>query len=291
MYWNIGASFEVHTDFSVGLTASLATLDIQASSQGALFDPLEQILDPTNPRLPTSPDVDFFRNAIDDSDSDLAYTIGLHWHPDSVWLKTAKAGVSPLQFGAVLRKGAKFTFQEDRLKNGVLVSRTPVTLKVPDRYGIGVSYKPGKWLFTLDYERVEYSDLLEGFEGGVNLLTNEDLTEKVLSTGAERNPQYDVEDANIFRFGVERVFSLPRGSFSLRAGYFNSPDNKIAMTSFSSNDTENDVYLGAFGGGEDEDHFTAGFSYATARRHGLDFGADIYDGGTQFVMSYSFRLN
>jgi len=286
IYWNAGGSLQVHNDFSVGLTLSLATLEIQADSQGVLTDPLEQVLPPTNPRLPPTLNADIFRNIIDDTDSDLAYTIGLHWHPDSVFY----GGISPWQFGAVLRKGAKFSFQEDRFRDAILEERAPVTLKVPDRYGVGVSYKPlsSPWVFTMDYERVEYSDLLEGFESGVNLLTNEDVTENILNPNETRDPEYDVDDADIFRFGVERLFSVGGGALTLRGGYFNSPDNKIAMTSFSTDARENSVYLDAFSGGEDENHYTAGVSYG--KKHSVvDIGADFSSDSQQIVVSYIYR--
>jgi len=285
VYWNAGASLQVHRDFSVGLTLSLATLDIQADSLGAFTDPQFQILDPTNPRLPGSEDTDFFRSVINDTDSDLVYTIGLHWHPDSVFA----TGISPWQFGAVMRKGAEFSFAQERFKNGVLNATAPVSLNVPDRYGVGASYKPGdNWVFTMDYERIEYSDLLEGFEVGVNPLTDEDVTDVILGSTFARDPQYDVEDADVFRIGAERIFGLRNGVFTVRAGYFRAPDNKIAMTSFSEDPTENSVYLDAFSGGEDENHFTGGATYGFGH-HTIDIGADFFSGGKQLVVSYIFR--
>ena len=72
VYWNAGASLEVHPDFSMGVTVSYATLDLRSESVTRIEDPLELFLDPGHPRLPAQPTADVLRTAVDETDEVIA---------------------------------------------------------------------------------------------------------------------------------------------------------------------------------------------------------------------------
>jgi long-subunit fatty acid transport protein len=289
VHWNASVAFEIHEDFSVGLTLSYAELDLDMSSQTRVTDPQELLLDPAHPRLSGQPDSDVIASEINDTDTDLAYSIGIHWQPDSVFAGRP----SPWRLGAVLHKGASFATEESITLNGLPERDLTNELVVPDRWVIGASYRtPQHWLFALDIEHVEYSDLLEGFQEGINFLTSERLAE-AFSGGRPGGVRYNVDDGTIFRAGAEYVHSFgSSGGRRLRvqAGYFRTPDDRIRMTNFDSGSREiNEVYLDSFPGADDENHFTAGVGFDWGN-YAVQIAAEDSDLGTQIVGSFSFDL-
>jgi long-subunit fatty acid transport protein len=289
IYWNASASFEVHKDFSVGVTLTYAELDMEATSLTRVLDPEGLLLDPSRPRLSGQPDADLFSSRISDSDTDFAYSIGVHWHPDSVFA----GGTSPWQLGAVLHKGAHFSFAEIITLNEIPETTLTNEFIVPDRWVIGASYRtPQHWLFAVDVERVEYSDLLEGFRSGVNFLTGERLAE-AFSGGDVDRVRYDVDDGRIFRAGAEYVRTLggnKNNRLRFQAGYFRTPDDRIRMTRFDSGDPEiNRVFLDAFPGNDEQDHFTAGIGFSWGD-YAVQLAGSTSDQETQVVGSFSFEL-
>jgi hypothetical protein len=139
---------------------------------------------------------------------------------------------------------------------------------------------------------VNYSDLLEGFEPGVNFFTNPAVPADFLQLELDEEIEYTVDDATVIRTGVEKGFRGRGGwVYYLRGGYFNLPDSRIRMTSFPSTDPAIDaVFLEAFRGGEDEDHFTAGFEIRTPLDLRLDIAADFADSRDEIVGSMIYRF-
>jgi hypothetical protein len=288
VYWSAGASVEVHEDFSLGYTVTYATLDLEADTTTRVIDPLELFLDPGHPRLPAQPTADVLRTRIDDTDSGFAYSIGIHWHPDTVFA----GGASPWTMGAVFRKGASFDVSEASLLNEVPDQAFANKIVVPDRYTVGLGYRlRDRWLFVADVERIEYSDMLEGFRTGVNYLTSGRVADGAFGTNPDASIRFDADDGTLPRAGVEYAF-VPSDRrdwrVALRAGYFRTPDGRIRMVEFNSDDPDvNAVYLEAFGDGDDENHATLGAGL-TWGRSAFDVAADISDEGTEIVGSYIF---
>jgi hypothetical protein len=287
--YDVAMGVELHRDFSAGLTLSYATLDVEAKSATQVLDPQGVIVNPGNPRLPSQPDADVYETFADDSDADVTYTLGLHWHPDSVFA----TGVSPWKVGAVYRRGARFSVEQSASLNGQQVLETANRIVVPDRFGLGVSYSfLERWLVVAEYERVEYSDQLDDFEPGVNYLTSAGVAGGLLGISAPDDIEFEVDDGDILRAGLEYV--LPVGEagsrLALRGGWYHTPDSRIRMTGFESGDPDvNDTYLDAFPGGEADDHFTAGVGYMFGRSV-FSLGAETSDGGTQVVGSYTLAI-
>jgi long-subunit fatty acid transport protein len=288
--WDLSAAVELHQDFSAGVTLSVASLDLEAQSLTTVHDPKAVLNDPGNPRLPSNPDDEVYSTRANDSDTDVTWTVGLHWHPDSIFA----SGNSPWRFGAVYRRGAKFSVEEATLLNGVEQRRFENTIAVPDRFSVGMSYAfLERWLVTAEVERVEYSDQLEGFEAGVNYLTSPQVAGGLLGISASDDTEFEVDDGTIVRTGVEYV--VPVGAaghrLALRAGYYRTPDSRIRMTKFGSADGDvNETYLETFPGGEADDHFTAGVGF-TFGRSVFSIAGDTSDNGTQFVGSFMLAFD
>ena len=293
--YNIGFSISVHRDFSLGFTANLAEFDMRSTVNGNTEDPLG-VLFSVHPRIDTGSGLSDIQTltTIDDTDSDLGYTIGLHWHPDSVF----PSGISPLRFGLVYRKGAELAVdervQELNAATGMFedIRLFDNVLKVPDRWGVGGSYHGNRWLVSADLERIQYSDLLEGFVTGVNFFTS-DAFPPTLLPGVD-NLRFDVDDATVFRAGAEYAF-VTRGQwqYAIRGGYFNQPDNKIALQSIDNALIDPDIeeiFLDLFREGEDVDHFTAGVTLGTPQGLQLQFAGDFSDEGDVFVGSVIYQF-
>ncbi len=263
VYWNASAAYQIHQDFSVGATLAYATLDFQATSSTQVIDPLELYLDPSHPRLPAQPTADIYDTEVDGSDSAFTYSLGFQWHPVSPF----REGKSSWRFGAVFRKGARFAAPETTRLNGLPDQSFDNDFIVPDRYAVGGSYAWGqRWLLAAQLERIEYSDLLEGYRSGVNFFTSGRVVDGSFTTDPNRSVQYTVDDGTFFRGGAEYLVPLGgqhQRDLAVRVGYYRAPDNRIRMTEFNSTDPEvNAMYLAAFPAGGDASHVTAGVGYA-----------------------------
>jgi long-subunit fatty acid transport protein len=290
VYWSASAAFQPHEDFSIGLTVSYATLDVKANSSTQVIDPLQLFVDPTHPRLPSQPSADIYQSGIDGTDSAFAYSIGVQWQPVSPF----EGGGAPWRFGAVYKKGVQFGVTETTLLNGLPDRSLQNDFVVPDRYSLGASYTLGKrWLFALELERIEYSDQLKGFVGGVNFFTSGRVADGAYTVDPAQSVKFDVDDGILVRAGAEYLVDLgkPGRDLAVRAGYYHSPDNRIRMTQFNSTDPKiNAMYVNAFPGGESADHLTAGLGYTMgSSSFHLAIDASSHD-GTQVVASYTLSV-
>ncbi len=289
VYWNGTVSWDLHPDFTVGLTLTDATLSLKSDTTTTADDPLQLYLSPTHPRLPGQPNTILYETHMDGTDSDLVYTLGLHWHPGSAFA----SGVSPWQFGAVYQKGARFSVEETTSLNQLPSSTFENQVNVPDRYAVGGSYRYGKqWLFALDLERVRYSQLADGFQTGVNFLTSPTVTGS-FGIDPKKSVQFESSDGTLVRAGVEYLFPLQGNAerhLAFRGGFFRSPDDQVRMTEFNSQDPKvNAMYLDAFPGGKSTDHFTAGVGFTWAQAS-LEVAAETSDLGSQYRVGYILNL-
>jgi len=298
--YNLGFSISLTQDFSLGVTGTLAQLDVQSSLNNVTSDPLG-VLTSIHPRVDVGGVLPVIQThtAIDGSDSDFAYTVGLHWHPDRAFPN--RGYYSPIRFGFVYRKGAELSVDETIAEldpeTGEPYPETLDTflnvLKVPDRFGVGFSYEIGRhWLVALDLERIQYSDLLKGFRPGVNFFTNPGLFPNV-SFDPNTDLVFDVDDATVAHAGVEYSFaSRGRWVHGIRVGYFNAPDNRIRLTAADTgDDTVDTILLDLFRAGEDVNHYTVGFSLDTPVGFQIQVAGNFADGGdNEYVASAIWRF-
>ena len=298
VYWNAGLQFELTRHFSLGITATYATLDMQSGVRTTFADP-RSILDPINPRRDADGDgvLDPIvrMTSIDGTDSAFAYSVGLLWSPDFLF----PSQISPIRLGVVYRKGARLSVSESYVEEaapGVFTDvRAPFdnVIRVPDRYGVGLGYFLGRWTLAVDLERIKYSDLLEGFTTGINAFTSDVVPDSAVSRDPTRSIRFEVDDATILRVGAEYSLLTQGGwQHQFRAGFYSAPDNRLRMTEFdSSNPDVSTAYLDAFRGSETENHFTVGYSVALpAQRYQLQFAGDFGERGTELVVSSIIRL-
>ncbi len=159
--------------------------------------------------------------------------------------------------------------------------------KVPDVYGFGISYKFFKRLtLSLDYVRVEYSDLMEDFEISVNGDT-------------ETPDDYEIEDADEFHAGVEYAFSVKNIPIIVRAGYWFNPDHGVKFKgqdeAFQAGDKtkEDDSFQASriiYSGGEDEHNYTLGLGTEIGRL-GINAAGNISDSYDAFSLTFVYRFD
>lgn len=305
VHYNVSVSYSFLDDFSLGVTATLATLDMTSEVLNVAEDP-RGVLGSVNPRVDIGGGVLSplqTRTSIDDSDSAFTYSIGLHWHPDKVF----PTGISPIKFGLVYRKGAELEVEETKTEldaatgQFVVDSTTPPfgnTLREPDRFGLGISYDLGQhWTFALDGERIQYSDLLENYRSGINFFTSANIADSFPDVTFS-DLKFDVDDATVVHAGAE-FFARSQGGwgFAVRAGYFNAPDNRIRLEQVTSTNADPVVkarieaaFRDVFRGGEDDNHVTAGLSLNTPGGFQLQIAGDFSDAGNEFLASTIFRF-
>ncbi len=305
IHYNAAFSISLTDHFSLGVTATMAQLDVQSEVLGRASDPLG-FLSSINPRIDTGGGLSDIQQLtqIDDSDQAFGWAIGLHWHPDRAFPN--RDYLSPIRFGVVYRKGAKLGVEETKSEldpmtgNFVVDERFQNTLKVPDRFGVGMSYEAGEnWLFALDGERILYSDLLEDFRAGENFFTSGIIPSTLLPIDPD-TLVFDVDDATVVHAGIEYSF-ISRGSWNhaIRVGYYNAPDNRIRLEgidleSVNPGDPQNAqleaIYRDLFRGGDDENHYTVGFSINTPAGLNLQFAGDWTEENTDYVASAIWRF-
>ncbi len=132
---------------------------------------------------------------------------------------------------------------------------------LPDVFGLGAAYRSrsGRWTVSLEWDRVEYSDLLDKY---------------IVAVTAEEGPfQQDpdaretIPDADELRVGAEYVFLQAQPIVGLRLGAWRDPDHRIRAV-------EGDVFLRALlPPGDDQIHYTAGLGLVFGSFQ-IDFGID-----------------
>ena len=288
--WNVAGSLELTHDFSVGLTLTYSTLDLTSHTRTDVNDPLQLFLDPTHPRFPAQPSLDVYETSAEGTDSEMAFTIGVHLHPDSVFA----SGRSPWQFGLVYHRGETFSVPESTILNGLPADSFDTTVVVPDRYALSGSYRsPLHWLFSIELERVEYSDLLQGFRSGVNYLTSGQVAGGAFGIDPTRSVEFTADDGLIPRAGLEYIL-WPGGrggrQLALWGGYYRTPDDRIRMSEFNSDDgSVNAAYMKAFPGGEPSHHLTGGVGFDVGPSS-FRLAGETSDQQNQVVGSFTYRF-
>lgn len=227
---------------------------------------------------PDFSDSNILRNIlVSGSDISAGFNVGALWRP-----------MKDLSVGAVFRRGPEFNMLQT-LEDGPALcgptGRFPFqcaprrifnfTLKVPDVYGFGVSYRLfDRLTIGLDVVRILYSQLFKNFS---------------VIEGSTRPEDYRLDDATEIHVGAEYVFFLRNIPFAVRAGFFTDPDHKIRYTGpVNTADGKTERIL--FPGGKDVNHFTGGFGFVLIPGLQIDFATNQSETVKEFVISTVYRF-
>lgn len=256
-------AYRLPHEFSVGLTISY--FDFVIDSQADRFLPaLSAAPDFRTDRL-----VNFQSQRGDDSDWGIA--AGFLWESRrKIW------GV-----GGVYRQGPDFTFQaRSEPGGGALLPFEPREKKaafhVPDVYGIGLAFRPTDSLrLALDYDRVLYSQLTDGFVDIFDLATlSPQLPHEI--------DRFVIDDVSEIHLGVEYALLQLWPVLTLRAGAWHEPDHSLRF------EGENVGFRAVFRAHGDQMHYTAGAGLAL-RRLQLDAAIDHSDRVSVISLSAAIR--
>jgi len=278
---NVNVSVGVRATDRLGLGATLtwSRLDVRSRVENRIVDTVggvagQELLEPT---------LDL-RTGIDDTDDDVTFGLGLIYRADRWGL------------GAVYRRGAKFTVVQtidparDLDGDGTIDEGLDVfgvrqrlgqafgnRVHLPDAYGVRVhgSLLDQRLTIAAGVERIEYTDLLDGYVAGVNPLHGPDA-------------EFDVSDATEGRLGAEYVFGnlsnvLP--PMGLRAGVFTESDSTI-RGNFSGGTAL--VPQDSYPGRANQTHLALGLGFNWARFK-LDVAADFSQSKNEYLVSIIFQ--
>lgn len=291
--YGVSAAFRLTDSFSIGVTLSQTKLDMVSLDNWQVdhFNDLELDLALLSPEFTKEQyesailDEFLIQSAIDESDSDTTFSVGLLYSLNSQW-----------SFGLVYKQGAEFdvttnttgTFNFNCLGDGGAAANcrdllagislpinstssygsTPATIKIPDTLSFGVGWRPSDlWLISFDINQIGYGDLtqIRDITQGLGLDVNSagQLTE-------------EIKDATTFHIGVEKVFVLEsNNTISIRGGAFTVEDHD-GIKNIDSNDTAFTVGLGT--------------TFGSMGQFQLDLGASFADSTNNIILSGIYRF-
>ncbi len=286
--WNLTGALRLGDRLAIGATMAFGSLEIRSQVFNTLTDTAGVIIPPGSTIAS-----ELFTTRIDDQDTDITFNAGIHWQP-----------VDSLSFGAVYRGGFEFVVDESlqdeqglvpfstfflgfplTISNALGSSVLETNFNTPASYGAGVAWRPGSRLtLTADWVHVNYEDLLDGFQGGLNVLTLGDFEARFVA-----------ESADNYHLGAEYLLMAARRTpIALRAGYFTDRPGTIfadfdktrlpngvvlprGQSSLSTNDT--------FPEPDREQNFTLGAGIALEGRFQIDAAAALGTEKTTLVVS------
>ncbi len=196
-------------------------------------------------------------------------TVGAVWIINDQW-----------RVGAVARPGPSYEYVARSVigpndPQGIpgTVKTLPAEFKVPDQYGIGLSYQPTTtWRVNFDYDRIQYSQMTDN------------LT-KILD---DRSDDVTAEDANELHVGVEYTV-LRRNPIALRAGAWYEPDHRFVYRGDPVLDVELRE-LNVFRPGDDQWHVSGGFGIILSDRYLVDAAIDYSEFRTQATVYFTIQF-
>jgi len=284
--YNVTGAIKITDKLSFGATVAMGVLNMKAGVANYFTDPGFI----SDPNIVQNPTFLLYQTAIDDTDTDVTFNAGVHWQP-----------FEKVSFGAVYRGGMEFEVDEAILNEQVLASPyifgrtlssitgTPLTttFNTPETYGAGVAWRPiDRLTVSADWVHIHYSDLLDGFQQGVNVLTLFDVDPDSSNDGDAR---FTIEDADEWHIGAEYVFSVGTIPWAVRAGAFSDHNSRIygdfggnGFSFFSTSDT--------FPERDTEIHYTIGTGVVVKETFQIDAAADISGIASEYVLSTIFRF-
>lgn len=256
---NLGTSLgvEITRGFSFGIAVQASTLEI--TSELTRFDAAG-----TN---------QVFNSTIDESATVPSIVIGGLLKPFQV-----PAPLKEFSIGGVFRSGPRFDLNEVinfSIVPGQTGTTVDYTVKVPDVYGGGISYRqsgvfsPDDTItLSLDIIHIEYSDLLENFQITLAGASPEDFT---------------IQNATRIHGGAEYNFFAGTTLISLRGGLFTDPDHSIT---FQGDDLR---FLILFPEQDDEIHITFGGGISVGRLR-VDGAINLADSVSEGIITAVYRF-
>jgi len=278
--WNVSGGYRVTDRFSLGATLAYATLDVQSLVTNTIVDTAGSLTDPNNPILEPTLDL---QTSIDDTDSDWIFNFGLLYRVLDKW-----------SIGAMYRQGASFSVPEritsaadsngDGIPDGLDVFGVTGRLgpsfsdrfSLPDTFGVGASGNLSERMTitgAIDY--IRYSNLLEGYVPGVNVLTGVDA-------------EFTIDDATDYRAGIEYVFPNRRIKFpplALRGGAYTEESSTIRAASTGSGSFASEEVFRDSGR---QGHLTLGLGFIM-KSVKLDMAADFAETDNEYLVSFIYQ--
>jgi long-subunit fatty acid transport protein len=283
--WNVSAGVRATNRLGFGATLTLSQLDVKSEVVNTVVDTGPTVAD----QEILEPIIDL-RTSVDDDDEDVVVSFGAIYKYET---ETAKWSV-----GAVYRMGPSFEVAEridplvdngngqlDPGDSGIdlfgvrnrLGTRFTNRFSLPDVAGIGGSWVPfreGALTLALDVERIMYSNLMDGYVSGVNILTDFDA-------------RFDIDDGTDVHAGAEYLLfetgALP--PLALRAGAFSESESTIRATSTG---TVSFATEDVFQGRDRQLHGAAGLGLIW-RDYVVDVAADFSDSDNEYVVSFIYK--
>ncbi len=249
--YGVGIGLKMSEAFSVGISVNFDQLDY--FMKGRQY---ENVL--SRPQ---------WISTVNDTTNAEHFTASLLWNP-----------FGELNIGLVYRMGPKFetpwaSFEYDNADGFYhLAVERDQTLKIPDVYGIGISYRfLSNFTATLDASYIEYSDLSDDFED---------------AQGSDAQ-YFTIDDQVEIRVGVEYIVDISETPVALRAGYYYRPDHLPFYEGGSDPD-----FLRIFNADRDEDDhiFSLGFG-AVFKNFQIDVAGSAGDFIKEFTTSIVYRFD
>jgi len=262
--YNVSGGMRIGDHFAFGATVGLSLLDLRSEVNNLIVDTNAnltecEILEPTLS----------LRTSSNDSDTDYTFGLGMTYRPDE-----------KLGLGAVYRRSPRFSVPlhvvpgTDPCLPDRSAEEIPNTFELPDSFGIGGHWRPNErltWAFDVEY--IWYTNLLNGYVAGLNVLTGSDAS-------------FTVDDGIDIRTGVEYIFFTKKGlPLALRGGVFSESDNTIRAESTG---TESFATEEVFSGRGSQMHGTIGLGL-NWKRIKVDMAADFADSDNEYVVSVIFQ--
>jgi long-chain fatty acid transport protein len=261
--YGAAAACRLEHGFSLGVAISSFDFAIDSTADRFLPDLLAE------PDFRSDPLVNFQTQQGDDRD--WGVNAGILWEsPEKKW-----------SVGGVYRQGPDFTFRaQSRRGPGALVelpeADQPAFFHVPDVYGLGIGFRPTDALrLALDYDRVRYSQLTQGFVDIFDL--------EALSREEPELDKFRIDDADEIHFGLEYAFLQRWPVLTLRGGVWSDPDHSLRF------EGDNVGFRAVFRPRGDQMHYTAGVGFAL-RRLQVDAAVDYSHRVSVIALSAGFRL-
>jgi long-chain fatty acid transport protein len=265
------AAFRPWRGLSLGIAVSYFDFAIDSQADRYLPDLLERPCFAVDPAR-GCPEANPLLNAQSQQgeDTDWGFAGGLLWESrQKRW-----------SAGAVYRQGPDFTFRaRSQSRTGTVFAFTSdkqAAFHVPDVYGVGLAFRPSDaWRFAVDYDRVRYSQLTEGFVDIFDLAT-------LLPGEAPELDAFRIDDAGEIHVGAEYALLQRWPVLMLRAGAWYEPDHSLRF------EGRNVGFSAVFRPRGDEMHYTAGVGLALHRLL-VDLAADHSRRVDVISLSVGFR--
>jgi long-subunit fatty acid transport protein len=258
--YGVGLGFKIIDSLSLGWSVGFVQMSYYGTTE--IF---------SDPSFSPPPDT---RVLIDGEDISTQFNLSLLWNP-----------VGSLNVGLVYRQGPEFKFTyefaadtggDDDFDE---FASTKYTIKVPDVYGAGISYRFNFGLtIAADVNYIEYSDLLKDFR----------FPDGNTSFGGISTSDFDVDDTLELHAGIEYVFSIGNTPVAVRGGYTHKPDHRIHYTGSTA---------GALVGwknwapeGDDDNIFALGLGFVVSEQLQIDGAASFGDFEKEYTVSLVYRF-